>query len=65
VREGLFVATGHGSEGVILGAGSAELAAALILGTEPPSDPAPFDPARFAREGGWGATRSGLRERFG
>jgi glycine/D-amino acid oxidase-like deaminating enzyme len=47
VREGLFVATGHGSEGVILGAGSAELAAALILGTEPRFDPAPFDPARF------------------
>ncbi len=32
VREGLFVATGHGSEGVILGAGSAELVAALVLG---------------------------------
>ncbi|HEY3265143.1 MAG TPA: FAD-dependent oxidoreductase, partial [Actinomycetota bacterium] len=47
VREGLFVATGHGSEGVILAAGSAELAAALILGTEPPFDPAPFDPGRF------------------
>ena len=47
VREGLFVATGHGSEGVILGAGSAELAAALILGTEPPIEPAPFDPGRF------------------
>jgi glycine/D-amino acid oxidase-like deaminating enzyme len=46
--EGLFVATGHGSEGVILGAGSAELAAALILGTESPFDLAPFDPARFA-----------------
>jgi glycine/D-amino acid oxidase-like deaminating enzyme len=38
---------------VILGAGSAELAAALILGTEPPFDPAPFDPARFDREGTW------------
>jgi glycine oxidase len=47
VREGLFVATGHGSEGVILGAGSAELVAALVLGAEPPFDPAPFDPARF------------------
>jgi glycine/D-amino acid oxidase-like deaminating enzyme len=32
---------------VILGAGSAELAAALILGTEPPIEPAPFDPGRF------------------
>ena len=46
VREGLFVATGHGSEGVILGAGSAELAAALVLGDDPPFEPAPFDPMR-------------------
>jgi D-amino-acid dehydrogenase len=51
VREGLFVATGHGSEGVILGAGSAELAAALVLGAEPPVDPAPFDPGRFDPKG--------------
>ena len=58
VREGLFVATGHGSEGVILGTGSAELAAALIFGAEPPFDPAPFDPARFDREGPWSTTRS-------
>ena len=58
VREGLFVATGHGSEGVILGAGSAELVAALVLGTEPSLDPAPFDPARFDREGAWSTTRS-------
>jgi glycine/D-amino acid oxidase-like deaminating enzyme len=46
-RDGLFVATGHGSEGVILGAGSAELAAALVGGGEPPFDPTPFDPMRF------------------
>ena len=58
VREGLFVATGHGSEGVILGAGTAELVAALVLGAEPPLDPAPFDPARFDREGAWSTTRS-------
>ena len=32
---------------VILGAGSAELVAALVLGVEPPLDPTPFDPARF------------------
>jgi sarcosine oxidase subunit beta len=50
VREGLVVATGHGSEGVIVGAGSAELVAGLVLGAEPPLDPAPFDPARFDRE---------------
>ncbi len=48
VREGLFVATGHGSEGVILGGGSAELVAALVLGADPPFDPAPFDPLRSA-----------------
>lgn len=47
VRDGLFIATGHGSEGVILGAGSAEQAAALILGSEPPFEPPPFDPRRF------------------
>ena len=58
VREGLFVATGHGSEGVILGAGTAELVAALVLGAEPPLDTAPFDPARFDREGAWSTTRS-------
>ena len=58
VREGLFVATGHGSEGVILGAGTAELVAALVLGTEPPVDPAPFDPARFDREGAGSFTQT-------
>jgi glycine/D-amino acid oxidase-like deaminating enzyme len=47
VREGLFVATGHGSEGVILGAASAELVAALVLGEDPPFERAPFDPWRF------------------
>jgi D-hydroxyproline dehydrogenase subunit beta len=47
VREGLFVATGHGSEGVILGAGTAELLAAQVAGDDPPFDPTPFDPLRF------------------
>ena len=47
VREGLFVATGHGSEGVILGSASAEQVAALVLGTEPPFENAPFEPGRF------------------
>jgi glycine/D-amino acid oxidase-like deaminating enzyme len=46
--DGLVVATGHGSEGVILGAGSAELTAAIVLDEPPPLDPAPFDPLRFA-----------------
>jgi D-hydroxyproline dehydrogenase subunit beta len=47
LREGLFVAGGHGSEGVILGEGSAQLAAEMVLGETPWLDPAPFDPARF------------------
>ena len=48
VRDGLLVATGHGSEGVILGAGTAELVASLILGGGSPFDARPFDPLRFA-----------------
>jgi glycine/D-amino acid oxidase-like deaminating enzyme len=47
LRPGLFVCTGHGSEGVILGGGTAEMASALILGRTPVIDPAPFDPGRF------------------
>jgi len=48
VREGLHVATGHGSEGVILGAGTAELVATQLAAEDPPFDPLPFDPLRFA-----------------
>jgi glycine/D-amino acid oxidase-like deaminating enzyme len=47
VHDGLFVATGHGSEGVILGAGTAELLGAQIARAAPPFDPVPFDPLRF------------------
>jgi len=47
--EGLFVATGHGSEGVILGGGTASLVGAIIGGdAELAFDGAPFDPLRFA-----------------
>jgi glycine/D-amino acid oxidase-like deaminating enzyme len=49
VTDGLVVATGHGSEGVILGAASAELTATIVLGDEPTFEPAPFDPLRFDR----------------
>jgi D-hydroxyproline dehydrogenase subunit beta len=45
--DGLAVATGHGSEGVILGAGTARLLAAQLAGEPPPLDPGPFDPLRF------------------
>jgi D-hydroxyproline dehydrogenase subunit beta len=48
VMEGLAVATGHGSEGVILGAGSAALLAAQIAGEVTPFEPGPFAPLRFA-----------------
>ena len=47
VRDGLVVATGHGSEGVILGAGTAQLVTSIVLGGPPPFDAAPFDPFRF------------------
>ena len=48
LRKGLFAATGHGAEGVLLGGGTGALAAALLTDDEPPFDPGPFDPARFA-----------------
>jgi glycine/D-amino acid oxidase-like deaminating enzyme len=48
ISEGLVVATGHGSEGVINGAGTAELIAATILDDAPPFDASAFDPFRFA-----------------
>ena len=47
VRDGLIVATGHGSEGVILGYGTAELVRDLVSGNTPSIDPSPFDPLRF------------------
>ena len=48
VADGLFVATGHGSQGVILGGGTAELVASLVTGEPNPFDPSPFEPNRFA-----------------
>jgi sarcosine oxidase subunit beta len=47
IDDGLVAATGHGSEGVILGGGSAELVAQLVLGETPWLDPAPFATDRF------------------
>ena len=46
VADGLSVAAGHGSEGVILGAGTGQLIASLLLGHDVPFDAAPFDPGR-------------------
>jgi sarcosine oxidase subunit beta len=48
LADGLVVATGHGSQGVILGAGTGSLVASMLTGEAPPFDPAPFQPARFA-----------------
>lgn len=45
--EDLFVATGCGGAGIATSGGVARLTAALVLGEEPPFDPAPFDPGRF------------------
>ena len=47
VGDGLSVAAGHGSEGVILGAGTGQLIATQLLGGDPPFDPQPFEPGRF------------------
>jgi glycine oxidase len=49
VRDGLIVATGHGSEGVILGGGTATLVTSMVEQATPPFDPEPFDPLRFER----------------
>lgn len=49
--EGLFVAGGHGGQGVSLGAGSGLLAAELVLGLEPSFDPRPFEVGRFPAGG--------------
>jgi sarcosine oxidase subunit beta len=46
---GLAVASGHGSEGVILGGGTAQLVRAMVAGERLPFDAAPFDPRRFER----------------
>jgi glycine/D-amino acid oxidase-like deaminating enzyme len=47
VADGLSIAAGHGSEGVILGAGTGQLVVAQLLGVDAPFDPEPFDPGRF------------------
>jgi D-hydroxyproline dehydrogenase subunit beta len=52
LAEGLSVAAGHGSEGVILGAGTGQLVATQLLRKGPPFDPDPFDPGRFLTAAG-------------
>ena len=52
---GLFHASGHEGAGIGLAPATAELITALVAGTVPPVDPAPFAPARFALEASAGA----------
>lgn len=47
--EGFFVVGAHGGQGVTLAGGSARLAAQMVLGNPPFTDPAPFAPDRFQR----------------
>ncbi|MGH2725310.1 MAG: NAD(P)/FAD-dependent oxidoreductase [Actinomycetota bacterium] len=48
LRPGLVAAAGHGSQGVILGGGTGALVGSIVAGEDPPFDPAPFSPDRFA-----------------
>jgi D-amino-acid dehydrogenase len=43
----VFVATGHGADGLLLGPVSGRLVAALVQGKDPDLDLGPFSPARF------------------
>ena len=52
LADGLSVAAGHGSEGVILGAGTGQLIASILLGHDVPFDPEPFDPGRLGTVAG-------------
>ena len=45
--DGVFVATGHHRNGVLLAPATAEVIGALLAGSEPPWDIAPFSPDRF------------------
>ena len=47
VLDGLVVASGHGSLGVILGGGTGRLVTSMVTGKPAPFDPGPFDPLRF------------------
>ena len=51
--EGLFLATGHYRNGVLLSAVSGESIATLTLGEAPPVDVSPFSRERFAESAAW------------
>jgi glycine/D-amino acid oxidase-like deaminating enzyme len=52
IGDGLIVAAGHGSLGVILAGGTARQLAATMFDEPLPFDAEPFDPSRFARNMG-------------
>jgi sarcosine oxidase subunit beta len=45
--EGLYIATGHGGQGVMLGGGSGRLVAEMVAGRQPFTNPAPFAANRW------------------
>ena len=47
---GVFVATGHGANGLLLGPVSGKLMADVVLGRDPELDLTPFSPARFQND---------------
>ena len=48
VGAAMFVAAGHGANGLMLGPLSGRIVADLVLGRSPVIDPAPFAPTRFS-----------------
>jgi D-amino-acid dehydrogenase len=49
--ENVYVATGHGADGLLLGPYTASLMARMALGRPAPGEPTPFGPGRFAAGG--------------
>jgi glycine oxidase len=50
--DGLFLATGHHRNGILLAPITAEITCALALGKRPPIDVTPFEMSRFERQAG-------------
>jgi D-amino-acid dehydrogenase len=47
-RAGLWLATGHGHQGLTMAAITGQMVAAMLAGIAPPLDPAPYAPGRLA-----------------
>jgi glycine/D-amino acid oxidase-like deaminating enzyme len=50
-RDRVFLATGHEGLGITTALGTAEIVAAMILGSPPPIDPSPYLPSRMLAHG--------------